>query len=66
MPGWIFVSVLLAAATLLAAVGGRPLQLVATLAVITLLSALAGALRRPDRQAAGAMDEPRRCARDVL
>ncbi|HEV2060951.1 MAG TPA: hypothetical protein VGR11_16495 [Solirubrobacteraceae bacterium] len=60
MPGWIFVSFLLAAATLLAAVTGRPLELVATLAIITLVSAVAGALRRPDRQAAEAMDEPRR------
>jgi hypothetical protein len=60
MPGWTFVSILLAAATLLAAVRGRPLELVATLAVITLLSAVAGGLRRPDRQAADAMDEPRR------
>ena len=60
MPGWLFVSFLLAAATLLAAVAGRPLEPVTTLAVITLLSAGAGALRRPDRQAADAMDEPRR------
>ncbi len=60
MPGWIFVSILLAAATLLAAVAGRPLELVAALAVITLLSAVAGALRRPDRQAADAMVKPRR------
>jgi hypothetical protein len=60
MPGWIFVSFLLAAATLLAALAGRPLELVATLAVITLVSAVAGALRRPDRQPADAMDEPRR------
>lgn len=49
----------LAAATLLAAVAGRPLELVATLAVITLVSAVADALRRPDRQAADAMDQPR-------
>lgn len=60
MPGWIFVSFLLAAATVLAAVAGRPLELVAALAVITLLSAVGGALRRPDRQGADAMDEPRR------
>jgi hypothetical protein len=50
MPGWIFVSILLATATLLAIVAGRPLGLILPLAVITLVSAVAGALLRPDRQ----------------
>jgi hypothetical protein len=62
MPGWIFVSILLAAATLLAAASGGPLELVAALAVITLLSALAGALRRAVGQAADAVDKARRWA----
>lgn len=52
MPGWIFVSVLLGTATLLAAVGERPLWLVVALAVVTVISAAAGAGLRPDRQAA--------------
>lgn len=58
MPGWIFVSALLAAATLLAAVAGRPLGLVVALAVITLVSAVAGVLKRPDRQASDPNDRP--------
>ncbi|MFP5364532.1 MAG: hypothetical protein ACLGI5_17585 [Thermoleophilia bacterium] len=52
MAGWVFVSILLATATLLAAVTGRPLWLVVGLAVITVASTLAGARLRPDRQAA--------------
>ena len=60
MPGWIFVSILLATATLLAVVFGRPLGLILTLAVITLIAAVAGVLLRPDRQASDADDAPPR------
>lgn len=60
MPGWIFVSLLLGAATLLAAVSGRPLGLVVVLAIVTLVSAVAGALLRPDRQGVDPIDEPPR------
>lgn len=52
MPGWIFVSILLATATLLAAAFGRPLGVVVALGVVTVVSAVAGARLRPDRQAA--------------
>jgi hypothetical protein len=51
VPGWIFVSALLAAATVLAAASDRPLGLLVALVVVTLISAVAGALLRPDRQA---------------
>ena len=60
MPGWIFVSALLAAATVLAAIGGRPLELVVVFAIITVASAVAGALLRPDRQGVDPTDEPPR------
>lgn len=60
MPGWIFVSILLATATLLAIVAGRPLGLVLTLAVITLIAAVAGLLLRPDRQPSDTVDPPPR------
>ena len=66
MPGWIFVSLLLAAAALLAAVAGRPVELVAFLAVMTLVSAVAGALRRPDRHAEGPVDDAPRSAHDAI
>ena len=59
MPGWIFVSILLATATLLAVVAARPLGLILTLAVITLISAVAGLLLRPDRQASDSDTPPR-------
>ena len=59
MPGWIFVSILLATATLLAVAAGRPLGLILTLAVITIVSAVSGLLVRPDRQASDS-DTPRR------
>lgn len=52
MAGWIFVSILLAIATLLAAVSDRPLWLVVALGVLTVLSAAGGSWLRPDRQAA--------------
>lgn len=60
MPGWIFVSALLAAATLLAAISGGPLALVVALGIITVVSAVAGALLRPDRQGTDPIDEPPR------
>ena len=60
MPGWIFVSILLATATLLAIVSGRPLGLILTLAVITLVAAVAGTLLRPDRRASEPADKPPR------
>jgi low temperature requirement protein LtrA len=50
--GWIFVSLLLAIATLLSAVGDRPLALTVALAIATVISAVAGAVGRPDRKAA--------------
>ncbi len=59
VPGWIFVSLLLAAATLLAAISGRSLGLVVALGVVTLVSVLAGALLRPDRKTADPLDPPR-------
>lgn len=59
MPGWIFVSILLAAATLLAVIVGRPLGLILTLAVITLATTVAGLLLRPDRQASDRDPPPR-------
>lgn len=52
MAGWIFVSILLATATLLALVSGRPLGLVVALALATAASTAAGAWLRPDRKAA--------------
>lgn len=58
MAGWVFVSILLATATLLAAVTGRPLWLVVALAVITVVSTVAGARLRPDRRTAE-RDTPR-------
>jgi hypothetical protein len=60
MPGWIFVSMLLATATLLAIVASRPLGLILALAVITLVAAVAGALVRPDRQASEPGEKPPR------
>jgi hypothetical protein len=56
MAGWIFVSMLLAVATLLSAVSDRPLALTAALAIATTISTLAGAVARPDRRAAA--DDP--------
>lgn len=58
MAGWVFVSILLAIATLLAVVTGRPLWLVVALGVITVVSAVAGARLRPDRQSAEADPPP--------
>ena len=52
MAGWIFVSMLLAAATLLSAVSGGPFGLTVALAVVTGISTVAGAVLRPDRKAA--------------
>ena len=52
MAGWIFVSMLLAAATLLSAVSDGPRGLTVSLAVVTGISAVAGALLCPDRKAA--------------
>jgi len=60
MPGWIFVTALLAAATLLAAIADRGLVLVVILGVTTLISGLAGALLRPDRDVVDPIDEPPR------
>jgi len=60
MFGWIFVAILLATATLLAIVAGRPLGLILTLAVITLIATVAGALLRPDRQASDDAETPPR------
>lgn len=60
MPGWIFVSALLAAATVLAVVADRPLAMIAVLAAATVGSAVAGALVRPDRQSADPRDRPPR------
>lgn len=59
VPGWIFVSMLLAGATLLVALSGRALGLVVALGVVTLVSVVAGVLLRPDRQAADPLDPPR-------
>jgi hypothetical protein len=60
MAGWIFVSILLGTATVLAAVSSRPLWLVVTLRVATVVSGVAGALLRPDREAPDSVDTPRR------
>ena len=51
---------LLAVATVLAALFDRPLGLVLALAAITVVSAVAGALLRPDRQGTDAADPPAR------
>ncbi len=59
MPGWTFVCIPPAAATLPAAAGGGPLGLVVALVVVPLVSAVAGAQLRPDRRA-DAIDEGRR------
>lgn len=59
MAGWVFVSILLATATLLALVTGRPLWLVVALGVITIVSTAAGARLRPERRAAEADTPPR-------
>jgi hypothetical protein len=60
MPGWIFVSILLVTATILAAVSGRPGWLVIALGAATVTSVVAGALVRPDRQVREPVDTPRR------
>lgn len=60
MPGWIFVTVLLAAATLLAAIADRGLVVPVILGVVTLISGVAGALLRPDRGVVDRIDDPPR------
>ena len=60
VPGWIFVSALLAVAALLSAVVGRPLGLIVALAALSVASAVAGALLRPDRQPTDPAGRPHR------
>ncbi|HWI09603.1 MAG TPA: hypothetical protein VNT54_19045 [Solirubrobacteraceae bacterium] len=60
VPGWIFVSALLAVAALLAALVGRPLALIVALAGLSVAAAVAGALLRPDRQPTDPADRPHR------
>lgn len=59
MPGWLFVTLLLAASTLAAALTDRPTWFVLVLALVTVVSAGVGAVLRPDRRGPGEIGGPR-------
>jgi hypothetical protein len=58
MPGWIFVSALLAAMALFAAVTGRPAIVTGAMVVAAVVAAVTGALLRPDRDRTPPIDQP--------
>lgn len=59
MPGWLFVTLLLAASTLAAGLTDRPTWFVIVLALVTVISAIVGGVLRPDRRGPGEISGPR-------